>query len=98
MPMAERPAPLREIDWLEIVPALRLARSVRLALETPKLLLAVAGLVLTALGWWLIAQLFWWSAGGELPSGDRLAAKIALYQQWPWQYAAAPSPPDAVGS
>jgi hypothetical protein len=49
---------VREIAWPDIFPWTLLLRSLRLAVDPRKVLLAAAGLFLTTAGWWLIAQAF----------------------------------------
>jgi hypothetical protein len=49
---------VREVAWQDILPWTMLFRTLRLAIDPRKLLLALIGLLLTTAGWWLIAQLF----------------------------------------
>jgi hypothetical protein len=56
--MAEQPAKIRDVAWFELFSWLMLARSVRIALMARVLLLGALGLILTALGWWVISSLF----------------------------------------
>jgi hypothetical protein len=56
--MAEQPAKVRDVAWFELFSWLMLARSVRIALMARVLLLGAIGLILTALGWWVISSLF----------------------------------------
>jgi fluoride ion exporter CrcB/FEX len=53
----------RTSSWTEWFPWLRLFRTFLVALDPFKLLVAAFGIVVTALGWWLISVLFWnsWS-------------------------------------
>lgn len=46
---------VREVSWHNLFPWLMLLRTCRLAADLRKLLLAVLGIVITGLGWWLIA-------------------------------------------
>jgi len=54
--MAEQPAKIRDVAWFELFSWLMLARSVRIALMARVLLLGALGLILTALGWWVIRR------------------------------------------
>jgi hypothetical protein len=56
--MADQPAKVRDIAWSELFSWLMLARSVRIALMARVLILGAIGLILTALGWWLISWIF----------------------------------------
>lgn len=46
---------VREVSWHDLFPWLLLARTCRLSAEFRKLLTAAAGIVCTALGWWIIS-------------------------------------------
>jgi hypothetical protein len=56
--MAEDRGVLRQIAWTELFPWLALGRSFRLAIQARLLLLAAAGILLTAAGWGMIGYVF----------------------------------------
>ncbi len=56
--MAEDRAEPREATWRTLMPWTELFRGFQIALDLNKLLLAAAGLVATAAGWWLLAFVF----------------------------------------
>lgn len=69
---------LREIAWRELFPWLILFRTVRSALDPRKLLLAALALVITAVGWWSLGNLFSGSAD------RRLHEAMESRTLWPW--------------
>jgi hypothetical protein len=64
--MADEPAKVREVAWFELFSWLMLTRSVRIALLARVLILGALGLILTALGWWLISWIFSGSTDQDL--------------------------------
>ena len=56
--MADDRAEPREASWRSLFPWTEIFRGFQIALDLNKLLLAAAGLVVTALGWWLLALVF----------------------------------------
>jgi hypothetical protein len=73
--MAEEKVEPRETNWRHLLPWTELFRGFQVALDLNKLVLAAAGIVLMALGWWLLALLFRAGESGPAP-------------QWPGNYAA----------
>ena len=59
---------VREVAWSELFPWLMLVRSIRIALMARVIVLGASGLIVTALGWWLIGQAF---SGSEDPVIER---------------------------
>ena len=56
--MADPHTKVREVVWSELLPWLMLLRSVRISLMARVLVLGAAGLLMTALGWRLLAEAF----------------------------------------
>src|SRR5438132_1741059 len=56
--MAEERADTREVSWRQLFPWTELFRGFQIALDLNKLLLAAAGILATAFGWWLLALIF----------------------------------------
>ncbi len=73
--MAEEQVESRETNWRHLLPWTELFRGFQVALDLNKLVLAAAGIVVMALGWWLLALLFRAGENAEAP-------------QWPGPYAA----------
>jgi hypothetical protein len=57
--MAEDRLEARETDWRQLLPWTALFQGFRVALDLNKLLLAAGGIVVMALGWWLLAVIFY---------------------------------------
>src|SRR5689334_14655030 len=57
--MAEEQAGLRKEDLREWAPWTRLFTAFKVAMDPKKLLLAGAGILCMAFGWWLLAQVFY---------------------------------------
>ena len=57
--MADEKVELREMNFRQLVPWTELFRGFQVALDPKKLLLAGAGLLAMALGWWLLAVIFY---------------------------------------
>ena len=53
--MAEDKVEPREINWRQLMPWTVLFQGFRVALDPNKLVLAAAGILLMAFGWWLLA-------------------------------------------
>ena len=66
--MAEGRLELRKEDLQNLMPWTKLFKAFMVALDIKKLLLAAGGIVTMALGWWLLAFLFYfaWQAKDEL--------------------------------
>ena len=84
----DRPA-IRHIEWRDICPWLILLRTFRVATRPRMLLLAVAAMLLTTLGWNLLGLAF---SGSDDPylkrtKGGQPGALVDLYNQWPWEWA-----------
>ncbi|HBI43476.1 MAG TPA: hypothetical protein DDY78_11565 [Planctomycetales bacterium] len=73
--MAEEKVEPRETNWRHLLPWTELFRGFQVALDLNKLALAAAGIVVMAVGWWLLALLF-------------RAGENAVPPQWPGPYAA----------
>jgi hypothetical protein len=56
--MAEEQVEPRETNWRHLLPWTELFRGFQVALDLNKLVLAAAGIVVMAVGWWLLALLF----------------------------------------
>jgi len=56
--MAEGKIDGRELTWRHLLPWTELFRGFQVALDLNKLLLAAAGIVAMALGWWLLSVIF----------------------------------------
>lgn len=57
--MAEEKVELRSLDWRHLFPWTEIFRGFQIALDPKKLILAAAGMLLMALGWWVLAALFY---------------------------------------
>ena len=73
--MAEERVEPRETNWRHLLPWTELFRGFQVALDLNKLVLAAAGIVVMAVGWWLLALLF--------RAGEPAEAPL-----WPGAYAA----------
>lgn len=79
--MADQQVKVRDVAWSELFPWSLLLRSVRIALMARVLALGAAGLIATALGWWLLGRMF--SA-----SDDPVVANWnAASNRWIWENA-----------
>jgi hypothetical protein len=76
--MAEERAEPREATWRGLVPWTELFRTFQVALDLNKLLLAAAGIVLMAFGWWLLALVFSTGYDSDPPSMSKDAYALAL--------------------
>jgi hypothetical protein len=56
--MAAQETKVREVAWSELFSWLMLVKSIRIALMARVILFGAVGLILTALGWWLLGQAF----------------------------------------
>ena len=56
--MAEEKIEARDINIRQVLPWTELFRSFQVALDPKKLLLAAAGILAMAFGWWLLAVIF----------------------------------------
>lgn len=72
---------VRGIDWNELCPWLVILRSFRISTDARQLLLGTLGVLLTAAGWWVFAQVF---AGSTEP---RMKSLVETYGVWPWRAA-----------
>jgi len=73
--MAEDKVDAREGTWRQLIPWTELFRGFQVALDLNKLLLAAAGILVMAVGWWVLAKVF---ATGE----DKIPP------DWPGRYSA----------
>jgi hypothetical protein len=97
--MPNNAGPLREIAWQEVFPWLLLVRAFRVSIQVSQLLLAAAGVLLTIIGWWGLAQLF----GGTGDDSLKVWLGPAYYasspwnelDDWPWRPTSAASDIDA---
>jgi hypothetical protein len=87
--MAEDRSTLRDVDWLEVFPALRLFWALRLAINFRALVLAAIALAGVAAGWRVLGELF------ADPNDDVLGAAIAKNDHWPWDPLYSPLSKDA---
>ena len=88
---------VHEVEWHELFPGLLLFRAVRSAAEIPKLLLAVAGLLLMWLGWWAVGQLYISVSSQPLAADEPLAVQIDSLVHWPSTPASVPSAAQLAG-
>ncbi|MFL5245781.1 MAG: hypothetical protein ACJ8FY_27220 [Gemmataceae bacterium] len=58
--MVEEKGEPREFNWRQLLPWTELFQGFRIALDVNKLLLAAAGIVVMALGWWVLASVFYY--------------------------------------
>ena len=56
--MAEDKVEPREVNWRQLMPWTVLFQGFRVALDPNKLVLAAAGILLMALGWWVLSVIF----------------------------------------
>jgi hypothetical protein len=59
--MVEDKGEPREFNWRQLFPWTELFQGFRIALDLNKLLLAAAGIVVMSLGWWILANVFYYS-------------------------------------
>src|SRR6516162_10271990 len=75
--MADDKHEAREVTWRSLLPWTHLFRGFQVALDLNKLLLAAAGIIVMAFGWWLLSVIF--TVGySEVPP------------EWPGKYLAEP--------
>jgi hypothetical protein len=77
--MAADRVTLRDVEWMEVFPALRLFSALRMALNFRALLLAAIAIAGTAAGWRICGQLF------SQSNDPWLDAQIAVNDVWPWE-------------
>lgn len=70
---------VREVAWNELFAWLMLVRSIRIALMARVIVLGAVGLIATALGWWLIGQVF-------SSSDDPVIARWCAVSPWIWEH------------
>jgi hypothetical protein len=81
--MAADKVELRDVNFRQWFPWTELFRGFQVALDPKKLLLAAAGLVVMALGWWLLAVIFWSSHAKPAPApGEDEASYIEAQRKW----------------
>jgi hypothetical protein len=94
--MAEDKVEPREINWRQLLPWTELFRGFQVALDLNKLLLAAAGIVVMAIGWWFLSVVFiaresgkppdWSTYLGEHPIGPQAKSEeeknAALRRTW----------------
>jgi hypothetical protein len=83
--MAEDKAEPRETNWRQLLPWIDLFQGFRVAMDLNKLLLAAAGILVMAFGWWLLAVLFHthkpeWSDYQSRASTETLAGKWSEFK------------------
>jgi hypothetical protein len=82
--MAEDKIDGREMTWRQLLPWTELFRGFQVALDLNKLLLAAAGILVMAFGWWLLALMF----GASFPKVPRAWPadfKLMATEQEAWQ-------------
>src|SRR5438105_1286989 len=74
--MAAEKVDVREVSFRQLFPWTELFRGFQVALDPKKLLLAAGGLLVMAIGWWLLAEIFLrsrtepqWGSGAYRPAG-----------------------------
>src|SRR6516165_6596778 len=84
--MAAEKVELREVNLRHWFPWTELFRGFQVALDPKKLLLAAAGLVVMALGWWVLALIFFFSRDkpdeSTFPDGKNNPDYIAARDKW----------------
>jgi hypothetical protein len=83
--MAEDKVEPRELNWRQLLPWTVIFQGFRVALDLNKLLLAAAGILLTAVAWWLLSVIFYYQKP-EWPSKymaekENKAAAWAAFKQ-----------------
>src|SRR5271166_3036289 len=76
--MAEDKIDGREVTWRQLLPWTELFRGFQVAFDLNKMLLAAAGILVMAFGWWLLAVIFV-AMGFNAPPpglGERLTTQI----------------------
>ena len=90
--MAADRVTLRDVQWLELFPALRLFSALRMALNFRALLLAAIALAGTAAGWRVLGYLF-------SESNDAwLNGQVTQYAAWPWELPLVHPPLEELGT
>jgi hypothetical protein len=82
--MAEDKVEARELSWRQLLPWTEIFRGFGVALDLNKLLLAAAGIVVTFLGWWLLAVIFGAAYSPAPPQFGTYNAKAAQTNENPW--------------
>jgi hypothetical protein len=67
--MVEDKVEAREATWRQLFPWTELFRGFKIALDPYKLLLAAAGILVMAFGWWLLGLIFWSIGYDNQPPG-----------------------------
>lgn len=82
--MAEDKSDAREVTWRHLFPWTELFRGFQIALDVNKLLLAAAGILFMALGWWLLSFLFGAGYSSEPPilGAPEYTGITDLNEQW----------------
>jgi hypothetical protein len=84
--MAEDKIEGREVTWRQLLPWTELFRGFQVAFDLNKLLLAAAGILVMALGWWLLAFIFAATFSTQPPeSGERYKALYPQDEQKQWE-------------
>ena len=73
--MAEDRAEPREVTWRSLLPWTELFRGFQIALDLNKLLLAAGGVLVTAIGWVLLAWIFGAAYDGKPPEWNSSDSK-----------------------
>lgn len=76
--MAEEKVEPREMNIRQLLPWTELFRSFQVALDPKKLLLAAGGILVMALGWWLLAIVFYSQPEPRWMSGDYDPSKVTV--------------------
>ena len=83
--MAEDKVEAREVSWRQLLPWTEIFRGFGVALDLNKLLLAAAGIVVTFVGWWLLALTFGSLYPPRHPAQyGAYTAKAATTNENPW--------------
>ena len=83
--MAEEKVEPRETNWRHLLPWTELFRGFQVALDLNKLVLAAAGILVMAFGWWLLALLFRAGETGRRrtwPGNLRAPTTTAISKAW----------------
>jgi hypothetical protein len=100
--MAEDKVELRDINFRQVMPWTELFRGFQVALDPKKLLLAAGGILVMAIGWWVLSAFFYksrsepsWVSGDYIKDDPESWAKFkADRRKWNLLYEAAGDPND----
>ena len=83
--MARDSGYLREVDWLEVFPFLGLTRVIAVAADPRKILIAMAGILLTLSGWELAARGYVNYEHEDEKTAASVQGQAKGYRELPWE-------------